>query len=497
MLPSILKSLIPRAEKRLGEMVLSIAPRTITYSFIESLPSYMGARVNDGFPSVIHFFDETERSLLRHAFSVLESLLMVDFVEIDESAGDSGQIRIGGNAQYSSLGLSWMPGSTGDDREGDIWLNMASPWMREKEMGGYFYSTFLHELGHAMGLKHPGSYGSVGDFMGSGDEFLAPWLDNTRYTVMSYNELDEMQRIDFGVFDVAALRYLYGARNFNPDDDVYFFDETIGARLISLVDDGGFDILDFGLFSSGIRLSLNAGELSSVGVNRNGGRTEGNLAIAWGTDIEGVVASIGDDVIFGGNNDNYVYLSLGDNFFDGGGGLNRAYYQSRFDAYSVDCEFNPDLILVRGEDVFDTLVNTQILIFGDAVLAFEFTDALWKASATLVTWYGREALVRSPELLGYGVRWFDSGASLDDLVSLVLNHRFPEGVSDANLFQDLYTNVTGIAPDSNSIEKFHPQAEHRFLDDYGIYLTGLAWGSEEIRKMLGDIGIDANGLMYI
>ena len=497
MLSNILKSLIPSAGVRLGGAGLSAAPQTIAYSFIESPPSYMMVEIGNEFLPTIYFFDEAERSLLRGAFYLLESLLRVNFVEVDETNGVAGQIRIGGNFQYDSLGFSWMPGSTGDDREGDIWLNMASSWMQDKEMGGYFYSTFLHELGHAMGLKHPGIYGSVSASLGSEDEVLMSWLDNTRYTVMSYNELDEMQRVDFGVFDVVALRHLYGARNFNSGDDVYYFDETIGSRLITFVDDGGFDVFNFEIFSSGIVVNLNAGELSSVGMGYDGRTAGGNLAIAWGTDIEGVVASIGDDVVFGSEIDNHVYLSFGNNYFDGGGGLNRAYYPDRFNAYSITRELNFDSIVVRGENVCDNLINTQILYFDDAVLSFKFTDALWKASATLVTWYGREALVGSPELLGYGVRWFESGADLDNLIPLVLNHRFPEGVSDFDLFQILYANVTESTPDATSMEEFAPQGAHHVLDDYGIYLTGLAWGSEQIPQMLSNIGIEANGLIYL
>jgi hypothetical protein len=71
--------------------------------------------------------------------------------------------------------------------------------------GGYGYQTLLHELGHALGLKHP--------FLEAGDPAGTPVLptsqDNTGNTLMSYTD-NGGPRSTYGQYDVAALNWLYG-----------------------------------------------------------------------------------------------------------------------------------------------------------------------------------------------------------------------------------------------------------------------------------------------
>jgi serralysin len=64
--------------------------------------------------------------------------------------------------------------------------------------GTWGWSTLLHEMGHALGLKHPfeGAYTLPADH------------DHTSETVMSYN--DDKTMISYGWIDLNALSYLYG-----------------------------------------------------------------------------------------------------------------------------------------------------------------------------------------------------------------------------------------------------------------------------------------------
>lgn len=65
--------------------------------------------------------------------------------------------------------------------------------------GNSSYQWLLHELGHALGLKHP--------FEGSST--LPPAEDNSAYTVMSYTDSGGPYST-FNSYDVAALMWLYG-----------------------------------------------------------------------------------------------------------------------------------------------------------------------------------------------------------------------------------------------------------------------------------------------
>jgi hypothetical protein len=66
--------------------------------------------------------------------------------------------------------------------------------------GSWGYETLLHEIGHALGLKHP--------FEGA--PTLAASLDNTANTVMSYTQSGGPYAT-FSPYDVAALLWLYGS----------------------------------------------------------------------------------------------------------------------------------------------------------------------------------------------------------------------------------------------------------------------------------------------
>ena len=54
------------------------------------------------------------------------------------------------------------PGSTASGKAaGDLWINNDSVSTTDLPIGSYDQFVFLHELGHAMGLAHPGDYNAA------------------------------------------------------------------------------------------------------------------------------------------------------------------------------------------------------------------------------------------------------------------------------------------------------------------------------------------------
>ncbi|CAD5959757.1 M10 family metallopeptidase C-terminal domain-containing protein [Planktothrix agardhii] len=121
--------------------------------------------------------------------------------------------------------------------------------------GTYEYSTLIHELGHALGLEHPGNY-NAGEKNPTppppGRVFLPFEQDNSRNTVMSYNP-GSATAGDAGApepqtlmpFDILALQFLYGVKNNNTGNDVYTFNDTNFKQVATIWDSGGIDTVDF------------------------------------------------------------------------------------------------------------------------------------------------------------------------------------------------------------------------------------------------------------
>jgi serralysin len=114
--------------------------------------------------------------------------------------------------------------------------------------GGRAYQTLLHELGHAMGLKHPFEGAIV----------LPDASDSTANTLMSYTNVGGPYST-FSQYDIAALNWIYGkdglggALGINSDAGGRYITGTNLADLLAggaandtLEGDGGDDTLDGG-----------------------------------------------------------------------------------------------------------------------------------------------------------------------------------------------------------------------------------------------------------
>jgi len=229
--------------------------------------------------------------------------------------------------------IGWAPG-------GDVWINPAAisdDWLP----GSVDARALLHEIGHALGLKHPFEAGVV----------LPPSLDSTRYTVMSYTEpadyflgFDGDGRAHYlspttpMLYDIAAIQHLYGSNaNYRRGDDIYRFSPD-QAFAMTLWDAGGNDTLSAEGFVADCQVDLRAGHFSSLrlpagtvfpGLHSAGQSVyEGNrnLAIAFGTTIENAVGGAGNDRLLGNAQNNVLQGGRGNDFIDGGAGQDTASY---------------------------------------------------------------------------------------------------------------------------------------------------------------------------
>ncbi|MEK6685569.1 MAG: M57 family metalloprotease [Pseudomonadota bacterium] len=310
-------------------------PVTLTYSFMSALPSYADP-VGDG--NQFSIMTNEQKIAVREILTTISSQFNITFTERNDSATSYGQLRFGNNAQTESVGYAYYPDASQGDGAGDLYINNSADASQTSNVvkGTNAYSTLIHEIGHTLGLKHPGNY-NAGSVPGDTDVNEGPFLtgaeDSELFSIMSYTTQPQgLERIDWAPYDYAALSYLYGAKSVNTGDNSYTLAEQSGQVVQTIYDDGGNDTLDASGTNTPVILNLNVaapGTLSSVGLTPSGLVAENNLSLGLNTVIENATGGFGNDKLVGnsasntltGNNgDDTLVGQLGTDTMIGGGG---------------------------------------------------------------------------------------------------------------------------------------------------------------------------------
>jgi hypothetical protein len=284
------------------------------------------------------------REAVRQALQQWANVASLKFVETNETATNVGDLRFAytrtpaisswwGWAYYPSA--SWPSG-------GDVWINPARASGDWSPGTGHF-SSLLHEIGHALGLKHPFE----------GQPVLPAAQNSKQYSLMSYTNHPHALFLDVDdaggswhstyywvtprtpmLYDIAAIQHLYGANTtYRTGNDTYTFSPD-SPFFMTLWDAAGNDTISVANFRQACRIDLRAGSFSTIAIQSDplppgysgpAATYDGtdNLAIAFGVTIENAIGGSGNDTLTGNAASNRLDGRAGADRMAGGGGSDR------------------------------------------------------------------------------------------------------------------------------------------------------------------------------
>jgi len=255
-------------------------------------------------------FTEAQKTAAIAAIQLWDDLIPLTFVNVGDQkasgwAKDSATILFANTTTGPGQAWAYYPGGTHQYQRAssDVWIAdpQANSSNGDLSFGQYGNTTLIHEIGHTLGLSHPGDYNASDDNDGDGVPDPITYAadaeyfqDSQEYTIMSYFGAWETGgapidwRYSGGFFydnspqgpmlhDIYTIQQIYGADpTTRVGDTTYGFNSNAGNALYdfnqnplpyyAIYDAGGSnDTIDLSGFHSSQYLNLNAGEFSSIG----------------------------------------------------------------------------------------------------------------------------------------------------------------------------------------------------------------------------------------
>lgn len=323
-------------------------PLTITYTFTDwqkySPESYQGIYNPQGLTP----YQQKQAKLALQAWQDVANikLIKVDSAEkamINFGYYDGSPFEQAHTQTKTSSHWNYATNNYDTNIKNTVWCNSNSTSnLKHPTLGDYGRKTYIHEVGHALGLPHPGNYNSTN---GGYQQNAIYKEDSSQFSVMSYWDakntganLDYDENVGNYIYhktyhssgplmhDIAAIQKIHGANtttrtgdnvygfNSNTDRDFYTLTDSNQKANFCVWDAGGNDTLDFSKYYQNQRINLNECSFSDVG------GLKANVSIAQHTTIENAIGGFGNDVIVGNDADNILEGGKGDDIIYGGKG---------------------------------------------------------------------------------------------------------------------------------------------------------------------------------
>jgi Ca2+-binding RTX toxin-like protein len=316
----------------------------------------------------------TEQTIALAALNLWHDVANVTFVQTTGSANinfnHDGSMLAATNSFWDGSGI--MSSAT---------IDISSDWVTTYGigLGTYSYQTYIHEIGHALGLGHQGHYNGSGTY--GIDNVYAN--DTWQYSVMSYFDQSNYGGASYRfvmtpmMADIYAVDSVYGAATTRTGDTVYGFNSNAGsiydfasygtAPALTIYDSGGTDTLDCSGYGQNQVIDLNGGSFSNIG------GLIGNICIYTTSVIENAIGGSGNDTITGNAADNVLNGGAGNDTLVGGAGADVLIGGVGDDTYVVDNA--GDVVTEKANEGTDTVQTTLAnYTLGANVENLTFTD---------------------------------------------------------------------------------------------------------------------------
>ncbi len=312
--------------------------------------------------------NQPQRETIREVLYSYERVANIKFREVSflPDAGDAvmtfGAADLPGAAAWAYLPSGPVTSGMGT-KTGDVWFDTDSGFHPNDNfdvgLGSGFRFTAAHEIGHALGFKHPFEL----------PDALPIFSDFDYNTVMSYTHDNVHNPLGPGypeqpstgmLYDYVQLQNLYGANTtWNSNNNHYgnffsgsypHFSTNDQQHQTVLYDSGGIDTYNYSSHEADETIDLRQGTWSSI----NGVRM--SLSTAYLTVIENARGGSGDDNIRGNEIANLLFGNEGDDVLRGGGGNDALRGGAGDDTYIWSNGDGRDLILEQGLGGVDRLM---------------------------------------------------------------------------------------------------------------------------------------------
>lgn len=332
---------------------------TLTFSF-PSGTTYAAAGYTEFQPYQWYGLTSLEQSAVRLGLSVWSRYASVSFVEVGDDL-NVGEMRFAFSHTLDSGTAAHAYYPYQNAWAGDVWFNPDNfnSDGGSVPVGSYDFLTIIHEVGHALGLKHT--------FEGTYRPTHAQ--ENYLWSIMSYTASPWSAQGDNHAsfypttpmyLDLVAIRAMYGARAFNAGNSTYTF--TDGSRYWQAIyDTGGTDTIIYN-GAENSTISLIQGTFSAVSERiffSSNRATRSTVSIGPSTVIENAVGGSGHDTLVGTSTNNGLNGGAGNDKLGGNAGND----------YMLGGPGNDVLRGGHGNDCVSGGPGNDTFIFGEQIVA--------------------------------------------------------------------------------------------------------------------------------